>query len=134
MVRPMSPRISPKLKAIHVVFDVGHHDAYSVPLGILSNSARQLQGVPVLFVGVRCPLEVIMERRRATWSGGNADDDSVPQAVRLWQQAVHVPGTYDLEVDTSVLSPDGCAEVIHRYLNDGSRALAFQQLAAPAAE
>ena len=50
MVRPMSPRISPKLKAIHVVVDVGHHDAYSVPLGILSNSARQLQGVPVLFV------------------------------------------------------------------------------------
>jgi hypothetical protein len=32
----------------------------------------------------------------------------------LWQQAVHVPGIYDLEVDTSVLSPEQCADVIHQ--------------------
>jgi len=71
--------------------------------------------------------------RHATWPGDNAGDGSVPQPVRLWQQAVHVPGIYDLEVDTSVLSPEACADVIQRYLNDGSPAWAFRQLATLAA-
>jgi chloramphenicol 3-O-phosphotransferase len=39
---------------LHVVVDVGHHDAYSVPRGILPQCARQLHGLPVLFVGVHC--------------------------------------------------------------------------------
>jgi chloramphenicol 3-O phosphotransferase len=115
---------------LSVVVDVGHHDAYSVPRGILPSCARQLQGLPVLFVGVRCPLEVVMERRRATWNVGNADDGSVPQPVRLWQQAVHVPGIYDLEVDTSVLTSEACADLIHQYLKGDSPASAFQRLAA----
>src|SRR5947209_2770470 len=85
---------------LNVVVDVGHHDAYSVPRGILPNCAQLLQGLPVLFVGVRCPLKVIMERRRATWHVDNTDNGSVPKAVSLWQQAVHVPGIYDLEFDT----------------------------------
>src|SRR6185503_19562481 len=37
--------------SLNVVVDVGHHDAYSVPRGILPACARQLQGLPVLFVG-----------------------------------------------------------------------------------
>src|SRR5579859_2219846 len=88
---------------LNVVVDVGHHDAYSVPRGILPNCARQLRGLPVLFVGVRCPLEVIMERRRTRWHDAYAENDLVPEPVSLWQQAVHVPGIYDLEVDTSML-------------------------------
>src|ERR671923_388375 len=66
---------------LNVVVDVGHHDAYAVPRGILPACARQLQGLPALFVGVRCPIEVVMERRRATWGAGapgSADDGSVP--------------------------------------------------------
>jgi chloramphenicol 3-O phosphotransferase len=114
---------------LNVVVDVGHHDAYSVPQGILPKCARQLQGLPVLFVGIYCPLEVIMERRRATWQTGNNDDGSIPQAVRLWQQAVHVPGIYDLEVDTSVLSSQECAALIHQRLTDGPPPSAFQHLA-----
>jgi chloramphenicol 3-O phosphotransferase len=50
-----------------VVVDVGHHNAYSVPRRILPDCARRLSGLPVLFVGVRCPIDVIMERRSATW-------------------------------------------------------------------
>ncbi len=115
---------------LNVVVDVGHHDAYSVPRGILPDCARRLQGLPVLFVGVRCPIEVVMERRRATWGTGNADDGSVPPPVSLWQQAVHVPGIYDLEVDTSVLSPQGCADLIRRRLESGAPLSAFQHLAA----
>lgn len=118
---------------LNVVLDVGHHDAYSAPRGILPHCARQLRGLPVLFVGVHCPLEVIMERRRATWHTGNNDDSdegAIPQAVRLWQRAVHVPGIYDVEVDTSVLSAQECAALIHQRLKDGPPPSAFQHLAA----
>jgi chloramphenicol 3-O phosphotransferase len=114
---------------LNVVVDVGHHDAYSVPLGILPTCAQQLKGLPVLFVGVRCPLEVIVQRRRATWHVGNTEGDSIPKAVSLWQQAVHIPGIYDLEVDTSVLSPEECATAIRQRLENGPSPSAFQRLA-----
>ncbi|HEU5347977.1 MAG TPA: hypothetical protein VFU63_05130 [Ktedonobacterales bacterium] len=114
---------------LHVVVDVGHHDAYSVPRGILPQCARQLEGLPVLFVGVHCPLDVIMERRRATWHTANNDDGAIPPAVRLWQQAVHMPGIYDLEVDTSVLSSEECAALIYQRLKDGPPPSAFRHLA-----
>ena len=38
--------------------------------------------------------------------------------------------TYDVEVDTSVLSPEECAEAIRRRLADGPPASAFERLAA----
>src|SRR5918911_4844815 len=95
---------------LNVVVDVGHHDAYAEPRDILPQCARRLAGLPVLFVGVRCPLEVIMQRRRATgWDAGWTPGAAVPPPVRLWQQVVHMPGIYDLEVDTSVLSPGASA-------------------------
>jgi len=119
---------------LNVVVDVGHHDAYAAPRGILPACARQLTGLPVLFVGVRCPLAVVRDRRRATWgvADGTAADCAVPEAVRLWQQAVHVPGIYDLEVDTSVLSAEECAAVIRQHLDNGPPPAAFQRLAAMA--
>jgi len=83
-------------------------------------------------VGVRCPLEVVMQRRRATWPVSTADDGAVPQAVSLWQQAVHVPGIYDLEVDTSVLSAEECADVIRQRLEEGPPPSAILRLAAMA--
>jgi chloramphenicol 3-O phosphotransferase len=117
---------------LNVVVDVGHHDAYSVPQGILPDCARRLTGLPVLFVGVRCPIEVVMERRRATWGAGRADEGPVPGPVRRWQQAVHVPGIYDLEVDTSALSAGECAGLIREHLKAGLPLSAFQRLAAAA--
>jgi chloramphenicol 3-O phosphotransferase len=114
---------------VNVVVDAGHHDAYSVPLGILPACARRLAGLPAWLVGVRCPLDVIVERRRATW-GDSAAGDPVPDPVRRWQQAVHVPGLYDLEVDTAALSPEACAAAIHRRLEAGPPPLAFRRLAA----
>jgi chloramphenicol 3-O phosphotransferase len=97
------------------VVDVGHHDSYSRPLGILPSSARRLTGLPALFVGVRCPLEVIVARRAA--SVGYVSDD--PEPIRRWQDEVHRPGLYDLEVDTSRLSADACATVIATRLREG---------------
>lgn len=119
---------------LNIVVDVGHHDAYSVPLGILPQCARLLRGLPVLFVGVHCPIEVVMQRRRATWHAGHDDDGSIPQAVRLWQQAVHVPGIYDLEVDTSILSSVECAARIQQRLQEGPPPSAFQRLATSTAK
>jgi chloramphenicol 3-O phosphotransferase len=114
---------------LHVVVDVGHHDVYSVPLGILPTCARLLAGLPVLFIGVRCPLEVIMERRHATWQTTDEEDNTIPAPVRLWQQAVHDPGIYDLEVDTSLLSSLECAALIQQRLHDGPAPAAFSYLA-----
>ncbi|MCB9149663.1 MAG: chloramphenicol phosphotransferase [Caldilineaceae bacterium] len=120
---------------LNVVVDVGHHDWYSNPLGILPDCARRLQGLPVLFVGVRCPVEVIMQRLRQTGRWNNAWDSDISQAnpvpapLLRWQKAVHQPGIYDLEVDTSVLSPEECANVILARLQNGPASIAFQQLA-----
>lgn len=118
---------------LNVVVDVGHHDAHSVPLGILPDCARRLEGLPALLVGVRCPLGTVMERRRATWGAGPAEDGSVPGPVHLWQETVHVPGIYDLEVDTSALSAAECAGLISQHLKEGARPSACRRLAAMAA-
>ena len=121
---------------LYVVADGGHHGA--IHPEILPNCARQLAGLPVLFVGVRCRIEEIMKRRnQAGREGGyvvGTDDEPVPPPVVLWQREVHKPGIYDLEVDTSLLSPEECAEVIRRRLEDGPSPSAFQQLAKRAAK
>jgi chloramphenicol 3-O phosphotransferase len=115
---------------LNVVVDVGHHDDYAIPRGILPDSARRLTGLPVLFVGVRCPIEIIMERRRATgWDADNATQTPVPQPIRLWQEQVHIPGIYDLEVDTSILSPEACAATIRHHLAKAHSGSVFEQLA-----
>jgi chloramphenicol 3-O phosphotransferase len=115
---------------VNIVVDVGHHDAYSVPRGILPDCARRLQGLPVLFVGVRCPIDVIMDRRHRTWGTDHPSDGSIPTQVRLWQEEVHRPGIYDLEVDTSEFSAEECAEIIRRHLNQGPPPTAFGHLSA----
>lgn len=113
---------------VDVVVDVGLHDGYSKPLGILADAARRLAGLPVLLVGVRCPLDVIMQRRDAAPDGylGSEPGGGVPEPVQRWQRAVHEPGIYDLEVDTSTSTPEQCAEAIERRLrsNDPPTALA----------
>ena len=49
---------------LNVVTEGGHHGA--IHPGLLGDCARRLTGLPVLFVGVRCPIEVIMKRRNET--------------------------------------------------------------------
>ncbi len=114
---------------LNVVADIWHHDNYAEPRGLLAASARRLAGLPVLFVGVRCPIDVIMARRLATWGAGYASDGSVPAPVNRFQHDIHVPGVYDLEVDTSILSPEACADQIRQRLDAGPPPSAFQRLA-----
>jgi chloramphenicol 3-O phosphotransferase len=110
---------------LDVVVDVGLHDRYSRPLGILELVATRLEGTPAYLVGVRCPLEVIVARRdegtreaTARYLATSAEG-SVPEPVVRWQEAVHTPGVYDVEVDTSVTSPTECASTIRRRLEAG---------------
>ena len=116
---------------LNVVVDVGHHDAE-----VLVDCAHRVSGLPVLFVGVRCPIEVIMARRNAGQAGREGDyargseTEPIPAPVLRWQHDVHVPGIYDLEVDTSRLSALDCAVAIRRRLADGPPSSAFQRLAA----
>ncbi len=119
---------------VNVVADVGHHDS-NTP-GILADCARRLAGLPVLFVGVRCPIDVIMQRRNDgqpgrehTYVVGTAEDP-VPAPVLLWQEEVHQPGIYDMEVDTSEMSARECVRAIRKRLSDGTPAMAFERIAA----
>ena len=128
---------------LHVVVDVGHHDDYAKPLGILRRVAVDLAGLPAYFVGVRCPVEVIMDRRDAgaggagygRWGGRGGrpyvtsePDGGVPDIVVRWERAVHDPGIYDLEVDTSTTSPEACAAAVVARVEAG-QPVAFAYLA-----
>lgn len=121
---------------LNVVAEFGHHDAYSRPLGILSDCARQLAGLPALFVGVRCSLDVVMQRRLAEGPERKgtyipvSQDMAVPAPILAWQEQVHRPGIYDLEVETSANSPQACAEEIRLVLDRGiPQPSAFERLA-----
>ncbi|MDY7104383.1 MAG: chloramphenicol phosphotransferase [Actinomycetota bacterium] len=119
---------------LDVVVDVGHHDAYARPLGTLADAARRLEGLGALLVGVRCPLEVIMARRDAGGGGyaRSGPGGEVPEPVRRWQREVHRPGIYDLEVDTSVMTPDECAERVLEHLGADRPPTALARLRAGA--
>jgi chloramphenicol 3-O phosphotransferase len=118
---------------LNVVADVGHHDAYSVPRNVLADAARRLRGLPALLVGVRCPLEVIMQRRDAYQPGRegryatSGPGGEIPEPVLRWQRHVHQPGIYDLEIDTSAVTPKAAAALIRERL-DGPPPSAFRQL------
>jgi chloramphenicol 3-O phosphotransferase len=107
---------------LNVVVDVGHHDAYSTPLHILRDAAVRLRDLPAFLVAVHCPIEVIMERRNDARTSGaghyvaGTAADPVPLEVRRWQEEVHAPGIYDLELDTSDLTPVQSAQLIRDRL------------------
>jgi chloramphenicol 3-O phosphotransferase len=120
---------------LNVVADVGHHERYSRPLGTLADCARRLLGLPVLFVGVRCPIETIMARRNQAHPGREetyVSGIAPTEPVLAWQEAVHQPGLYDLELDTSRQSPEACASAIREILAQGvPRPTALERLACP---
>ncbi len=116
---------------LNVIVEGGLHGAIHPDLP--ANCAKRLAGLTVLFVGVRCPIDEIMRRRNEAGPGRGyvvgTLDEPIPPPVRLWQEEVHKPGIYDLEVDTSLLSPQDCADEIRKRLAEGPPGTAFQQLA-----
>jgi chloramphenicol 3-O phosphotransferase len=87
----------------------------------LRECAALFADLPAYLVGIRCPLEVVEERERA-------------RRDRTWGQAraqfglVHAHGIYDLEVDTSLSSPQECALQIRAGLEGGTPPMAFRRL------
>lgn len=121
---------------LNVVAEFGHHDRYTRPLRILPDCARRLTDLPVLFVGVRCAIEAVMARRRADVARGERTylaagaAEPIPEPVLAWQAAVHDPGLYDMEVDTTAATPEACAGAIRRRLEAGLPSpTAFERLA-----
>jgi chloramphenicol 3-O phosphotransferase len=109
-----------------VAVDVGHYDR-----AILADAAERLAGLPVLFVGIHCPIDVIMDRRRASAPGQYAvaaANEPVPAPVLRWQNEVHGGWRYDLEIDTSVVSPAQAAAEIGALLESGVPLYAFAEL------
>lgn len=119
---------------IDVVSDLGIHDWYSRSLGIWAEAAARLDGLAAYVIGVRCSLEAILERRAVhpdRYETGRGSD--VPPAVLRWDEAVHNPGWYDLEIDTSVLSPDACAtSVLDKVAETAPQALDRHRTTNPA--
>jgi chloramphenicol 3-O phosphotransferase len=80
-----------------------------------------LFGTDVLLVGIHCPLDELEKRERAR---GTRDIGLARRQLR-W---VHSHGTYDLELDTSKLNPDACAQKIKLALSNPPRPTALQEL------
>jgi len=112
---------------LNVVVDVGLYD-----VEIATDAARRLAELPVLFVGVRCDLEKIMERRQAAGAHLYAvaePGEPVPQPVLRWQREVHAPWTYDIDVDTSTQTALQCAVAIRSRMDENQPTEAFVQIA-----
>jgi chloramphenicol 3-O phosphotransferase len=82
-----------------------------------------LKDFDVLFVGVRCPLDVV-NAREAKRPG------RFPGTATSHFDRVHSHCIYDIEVDTGVASPRECAKAIIARLNAPERSTAFGQLRA----
>jgi chloramphenicol 3-O phosphotransferase len=93
----------------------------------VENLLALFDGLEVVFIGVHCPLEEL-ERRES----GRGDRKA--GMARLQFEQVHARAIYDIEVDTSVQSPEACAATIADYLSSGQRPTAFEQLRALTAE
>lgn len=102
----------------HVVVDdllLGPH--------LLEDYVLVLSGFSVLFVGVRCDLEVANAREGQRWG-------RFPGTATSHWAEVHAHGLYDLELDTGRLSPGACAERVVQRLRDPAPPTAFDRLRA----
>ena len=93
---------------LNVVADVGLYDR-----AIADDASRRLAGLRVLFVGVRCPVEVVLERRPVSPDGYATEREPAER----WEERVHAPWTYQIQVDTSRLSAAECAADIQKVLD-----------------
>ena len=75
----------------------------------------------VLFVGVRCPLDVARQREAER-------GDRAPGLAAYQFGRVHAHGVYDVEVDTSVLDADACVTRIVEALARNPAPRAFSRL------
>ncbi len=87
----------------------------------LEECAELFYDLPAYLIGVRCPLDVLEQREKAR------RNRTLGQASAQFD-LVHVPGIYDLEVDTSIATPEECAQQIQRRVQDPAPPDAFKRL------
>ena len=90
--------------------------------GSLEECVENWVGLDVLFVGVKCPLEVVEEREKKR---GNRTIGT----ARSQSERVHAHGLYDLEIDTSRHNVDDCVARIIALIDDKRKESAFHELA-----
>ncbi len=88
---------------------------------VLLEAARILCPLRPLFVAVKCPYEVAERREQER-------GDRFLGLVKAHYSIVHAHGMYDLEVDTSVLTPMECASKIKERLQHGPAPEALARL------
>jgi chloramphenicol 3-O phosphotransferase len=88
---------------------------------VFEDAVNKLHSFNVLFVGVRCPFAVAEQREQER-------GDRFLGLVKAHYDIIHAHGVYDVEVDTSVLTPMACALQIKDRLQNGPPPDAFQRL------
>lgn len=78
----------------------------------LHDYVRALTELDVLFVGLRCPLDVLTKREAERF-------DRFPGTALRQEERVHQLATYDLEIDTSEVSAELGAQAILKRLAQG---------------
>ena len=79
------------------------------------------KGIDVFFVGVHCPLSELEKREK------ERKNRRAGMARKQFDQ-VHSKAIYDIEVDTSLLSSEECAERILEYMRKGRHPTAIEQM------
>ena len=77
-----------------------------------------IRDLPVLMVGLRPPREIAERREQERGNRG-------PGGAPAFYDLVHRHVIYDLELDTSLLSPEECARQIKASLDDNPTGIAM---------
>ena len=111
-------------RAVAALAEAGNHvvvDDVIYDRRVLRAAAEALHRVGALFVGVRCQREVAQRRERER-------GDRAPGGAAAFYDLVHRDSVYDLELDTSVLTPAECAARVREYILGGHPREAFRRL------
>jgi chloramphenicol 3-O phosphotransferase len=103
---PVGQRVMAGMRrAVRAMADAGNDvivdDLFLDPAWLL-DWARVLHGIDAWLVGIRCPAAVLRQRERLR--GTRPAGEAVGQLA-----VVHAHGDYDIEVDTSLATPERCA-------------------------
>jgi len=96
-------------------------DHVLVELEWLRECAELFSPLPAYFIGIMCPLPILLERERLR------KDRTLGQAEAQFN-LMHTHGVYDLEVDTSILSVSQCVQAIKDRLESQAPPTAFKQI------
>ena len=94
----------------------------------LNDLVSRLYHLPVYFIGVHCAIPEIMDR-----AVRRGDREPVVKhglgLARWFNRATRTPGIYDLDIDTTQLSPEACARAVQQHIDSGEPPTAMRRLA-----